>query len=116
MKSIHFVPSARQLRSALLFVVLAGTGVQQLVAQTHWHAMRRGEASITAPAGDSGAKTNDVCLLCQIAAHAGAAAPPTMRLLFTGTHTAFPAVAAHHQADVPAVPSHAWLSRGPPAA
>ena len=116
MKSIHCVPSARKLRIALLFMVLAAMAVQQLVAQTHWHAVRHGQASIAAPAGESGGKTNDVCLLCQIAAHAGAAAPPAVLVLFAGTRTAVHCVAAYHQADVPAVPSHAWRSRGPPTA
>jgi hypothetical protein len=73
-------------------------------------------ASAVAPAHDTGATTEEGCLLCQVAAHAGAAAPPSAAQLFTANHTQVFYSASYHEADVPAVPAHAWQSRGPPAA
>ncbi len=108
--------SARHLRVALVFAVLCATGVQQLVAQTHWHSWPGTHASLTAPADDNGGRTEDSCLLCQLAAHAGAAAPPSAVHLFTASQTQVSYSASYHEADVPAVPAHAWQSRGPPAA
>lgn len=105
------------LRTALLLLALAATGVQQLVAQTHSHAMpTAGHASLAAPADDSGAQAHDDCLLCRIASHAGIAAPPPAPGLFAASLDLVSVVASHHEADVPAVPAHAWQSRGPPAA
>lgn len=109
-------PLTRRLRVALVLVVLAATGVQQLVAQAHWHSWLGTTASVAAPSHDTGATTEDHCLLCQIAAHAGAAAPPAALQLFVASQTPVLYSASHHEADVPAVPAHAWQSRGPPAA
>ena len=110
------LPSLQHLRIALVFVVLAATGAQQLVAQSHWHAGPGTPASVAAPSHDSGATTEESCLLCHVAAHAGAAAPPAAVQLFTASHTQVFHSASYHEADVPAVPAHAWQSRGPPAA
>jgi hypothetical protein len=107
---------AASLRMALLLLALAATGVQQLVAQTHWHAMPAVHASVAAPADDSGTQAHDDCLLCRIASHAGIAAPPPAAGLFAVRHDPVSAVASYHEADVPALPAHAWQSRGPPAA
>jgi hypothetical protein len=104
------------LRAALLLLVLAATGVQQLVAQTHWHAASIGHASLAAPADGAGAPVHDDCLLCRIASHAGIAAPPPAPNLFALCPDLVSCVASSHEADVPAVPAHAWQSRGPPAA
>lgn len=113
-------PSSRQLaahlRTAVLLLVLAATGVQQLVAQTHWHAVSTGHASIAAPAHDAGTQSHDDCLLCRIASHGGIAAPPPAPSLFAAIPRLVSSVASYHEADVPAVPAHAWQSRGPPAA
>jgi hypothetical protein len=107
---------AAQLRTALLLLVLVATGAQQLVAQTHWHGASSGHASLVAPAQDGGAQTHDDCLLCRIASHAGIAAPPPAPTLFAVHPDLVSCVASPHEADVPAVPAHAWQSRGPPAA
>lgn len=113
-------PSSRRfaapLRTALLLLVLVATGAQQLVAQTHWHGASTGYASLAAPAHDADTQSHDDCLLCRIAAHAGIAAPPPAPFLFASRHDLDSPVASHHEADVPAVPAHAWQSRGPPAA
>jgi hypothetical protein len=104
------------LRAGLLLLVLATTGVQQLVAQTHWHAASAGHAALSAPAGDTGFSAHSDCLLCRIASHAGIAAPPPAPGLFAFSHDLVSSVASYHEADVPAAPAHAWQSRGPPAA
>jgi hypothetical protein len=107
---------AAHLRAALLLVVLAATGVQQLLAQTHWHATSVGHASLAAPADDAGAQVHDDCLLCRIASHAGIAAPPPAPGLFAFGHDLVSSVGSYHETDVPAVPAYAWQSRGPPPA
>jgi hypothetical protein len=106
----------RRLRLALLVLVLVATGTQQVLAQTHWHAVPAGHAGIAAPADDSGANSHADCLLCRVASQAGAAAPPPALWLLAASHAFTPFVVAYYQADVPAVPGHAWQSRGPPAA
>jgi hypothetical protein len=108
--------SLQHLRIALVFLVIAATGAQQLVAQSHWHALPGAQASAAAPSHDSGTTTEEGCLLCHAAAHAGAAAPPSAVQLFTATPARVLYSASSHEADVPAVPDHAWQSRGPPAA
>jgi uncharacterized protein len=110
------LPSARHLRIALVFAVLAATGAQQLVAEAHWHSWLGTHASVAAPSDDVGATTDDRCLLCQVAAHAGAAAPPSAVHRFAADHNQVFHFASGHEAEVPAVPAHAWQSRGPPAA
>jgi hypothetical protein len=110
------LPSTRHLRIALVFAVLVATGAQQLVAQAHWHSWLGTHASVAAPADDTSATTESACLLCQVAAHAGAAAPPSAVPLFSASHNQVFYSASYHEADVPAVPAHAWQSRGPPAA
>ncbi len=111
-----FSRSVSKLRVALLLLVLVATGAQQLVAQTHWHAVPTGHAAVAAPADDSGANSHTDCLLCRIASHAGAAAPPAAPHRFAVIHEFVPRIVACDAADVPAVPAHAWQSRGPPAA
>lgn len=110
------IPSLQHLRIALVLLVLAATGAQQLVAQSHWHALPGAHSSVDAPADHGGASSEASCLLCQVAAHAGAAAPPSALQLFTASQSQVPYSASYHEADVPAVPAHAWQSRGPPAA
>jgi hypothetical protein len=108
--------SARYLRVALVLLVLAATGAQQLIAQTHWHSLAGAQASVAAPEQHTGATTDESCLLCHAAAHAGAAAPPSALQLFTASLDPASYFASYHEAVVPAVPAHAWQSRGPPAA
>ena len=110
------LPSMKHLRTALVLLVLAATGAQQLVAQTHWHASVGTQASVVAPEHDTGVTTDESCLLCHAAAHAGAAAPPSALQVFTASRQQVLYFASYHEAVVPAVPAHAWQSRGPPAA
>lgn len=103
-------------RIALLLFVLAAMGAQQLVAQTHWHALPVADASVSAPAGGPVPADKD-CLWCHIASHASvAAAPPASLQLAAATEYVLVLVPAGYASDVPVQPAHAWLSRGPPAA
>jgi hypothetical protein len=115
-RPLPLFPSPRRLRIALLLLVLAATTVQQLVAQTHWHYLPGVSAAMATPSNDSGTRTPDNCLLCQIASHAGAAAPPAELTLFAPRPVLVAEPVSHHQADVPVAPAHAWQSRGPPLA
>lgn len=100
---------------ALLMLGLFAVGAQQLVAQTHWH------TQVVASANDPGSGApvtgdrHDDCLLCQIAAHAGAAAPPAtiLRLAVVPSQHVAP-VASLVQSAPTLQPAHAWQSRGPP--
>lgn len=113
-RQVSLLPSMRQLRLALLMLLLAATSAQQLVAQTHWHYLPGVSAAVAAPSDESGAGTTDSCLLCQIASHAGTAAPPAEFHLFVVSPALVAEVVSYHQADVPVAPAHAWQSRGPP--
>ncbi len=102
-------------RTALLLLVLAAMGTQQLVAQTHWHAFATADASVAAPAGGPAPADKD-CLWCHIASHASvAAAPPAPLQILAANEYVFIRLPAGYESDVPARPAHAWLSRGPPA-
>lgn len=103
-------------RFALLLALLAALVLQQWVARTHIHGTAAlGGPAVTAPAGDSGEARGHDCLLCQVAAHAGALAPPAQWLVplaeFIPLFVRLPAGIAS-LALVP--PAHAWQSRGPP--
>ncbi len=104
-------------RVVLVLLALVAASAQQLVAQTHWHATELVQVGTGSgsPAPVAPGTRHDDCLLCQIAAHAGAAAPPAAMLLAVVASNA-------HAVQVPSVrylvaipePAHAWQSRGPP--
>jgi hypothetical protein len=106
-------------RLAFLLLVLFAANAQQLVAQTHWHAAmpQVGASADASPAQPAPGTLHDDCLLCQIAAHAGAVAPPPA-MLPAGSVTHCHAGEAAQSASLVCVtrPSHAWQSRGPPTA
>jgi hypothetical protein len=113
--------SARQqMHCALLLLVLCALGVQQGAAQGHWHAAEAEISSVpgsSSPVDDSGnGLPGHDCVLCQIASHAGAAAPPAV---WAGLPTTDTSSAIRLAASVPAAfsspPAWAWQSRGPPA-
>lgn len=107
----------RAARLALVLLVLCAFGAQQWVAQTHWHGPVVSQVGPEAPPADDGGHSRDHdCLLCQIAAHAGAAAPPAAVLLVLRPSGAFDLPRIGSVADVPSPPGHAWQSRGPPTA
>jgi hypothetical protein len=98
----------------LLLLAVFAAGVQQVVAQAHWHA-----AAVAADtgAGSPGGNTDrhDDCQWCQIAAHAPAAAPPvSFQVLLAPGALAIRVPAERHASVIPS-PAHAWQSRGPPA-
>lgn len=99
-----------------LLLGLSATGLQGLAA-THWH--NAAVATLASAGTDhpipADGVDHDGCLLCQVAAHAGTAAPPPAPwVLFTVTESH----AASLQLVQPAAPlrrpSHAWQGRAPP--
>lgn len=105
----------RLARLALLLLVLCAFGAQQWIAQTHWHAGAVAEAA--APDEQGGEHRHHDCLGCQIAAHAGAAGPPSaLRLLVPVRDQLFVLLPAGIDAGIAAPPAYAWRSRGPPSA
>jgi hypothetical protein len=98
----------------LLLLAVFAAGVQQVVAQTHWHAAA---VATEAGSGSPGGSTDrhDDCQWCQIAAHAHAAAPPvSFQVLVAPDALAIHVPPELHAVVIPA-PAHAWQSRGPPA-
>jgi hypothetical protein len=99
----------------MLLALVAATA-QQLVAQTHWHAVAIAQVEIgSAPAPATPAGVHDDCFLCQIATHAGAIAPPTTLQLAVAPSDVL-AVGIPQVASLVSTPqpAHAWQSRGPP--
>jgi Protein of unknown function (DUF2946) len=97
----------------LVLLAVLAAGVQQVVAQTHWHnpavASQVGSGS---PDDDTG--KHDDCLWCQIAAHASAAAPPlSIQVLVAQDALVVRVPLELHAVAIPR-PAHAWQSRGPP--
>jgi len=102
----------------LWLLLLLSANALQVVAATHWHstaisAAVIGDAGPHAPAPDGA--DHDGCLLCQVAAHAGMAAPPPAPwALFTVLESR----SASLQVARPAVPllrpAHSWQGRAPP--
>jgi hypothetical protein len=104
-------------RCALLLLVLAGLGVQQWAAHSHWHAQISG-AQLAVPGGDSGEGTGvHDCRWCQIGSHAVGAAPPQAALRCdAGSALYLHLPATHSVAHCDSAPAWNWQSRGPPAA
>jgi hypothetical protein len=108
---------ARLPRILLLLLLLGAVSAQQWAVQAHWHAISSSSAaSVSAPAGDAGGLPEQGCLWCQVASHAGAAAPPAVQWSGVCTDHLFVRLTAESVLDVPASPAHAWHSRGPPRA
>jgi hypothetical protein len=104
----------RQGSLAVVLLALLTMGAQQLVAQTHWHPTVAQVDAGSGPAPEPGHSRESHCFLCQVAAHASAAAPPAaaLRLVlveeFSIRVLQVPQRVPHPQ------PAHAWQSRGPP--
>jgi hypothetical protein len=106
-------------RLLLVLLALLAANAQQLVAHTHFHSGVAALAEVAAgpAAPEEGSGRHDDCLLCQIAAHAAAAAPPSVQqLLPVASQILVSAVPAGRRSIVVTRPAHAWQSRGPPAA
>jgi hypothetical protein len=100
-------------------LALVAASAQQLVAQAHWHATAtvQVDSGADSPAPAAPGTGHDDCLLCQVAAHATAAAPPAALLLqvvASDAHAVRVPPAWHLVAISP--PAHSWQSRGPPTA
>jgi hypothetical protein len=101
-----------------MLLALVAANAQQLVAQTHWHAVAITQVETgSAPAPAAPAGIHDDCFLCQIATHAGAIAPPTALQLAVAASDVL-AVGIPQVASLVSTPQpgHAWQSRGPPTA
>jgi hypothetical protein len=104
-------------RRALVLVLLVAASAQQLVAQTHWHSpvVAQAEAGLVSPGNTAPDTRHHDCLLCQIAAHASAAAPPaSTQLAVVVSELLAERVPAASHLVVIRKPAHAWQSRGPP--
>ena len=109
----HLTGRIRGWQLALALLALLGMGAQQLVAQTHWHAAAQ-VAADTGSVPDQGHARHDNCLLCQIASHASAAAPPTALLRLVAVEEFSIRVVEVRQLVFLPLPAHDWQSRGPP--
>jgi hypothetical protein len=100
---------------ALALFAIFAMGAQQVVAQSHWHTATVAQAgAATAPTPDQGHSRHDNCLLCQIASHATAAAPPTAVLRLVPVEEFTVRVAEVRPLVFTPMPVHDWQSRGPP--
>jgi hypothetical protein len=122
MRMARFLPRHRRhdLRVVLWALLLLAGNALQVVAATHWHS----SAISAAVAGHSQPQTptqdgidHDGCLLCQVAAHAGNAAPPPAPWVQHVVEQSHASIAdSAHDAALIVVPSHAWQGRAPPRA
>lgn len=122
LRSLPFIACYRkQLRIALLLLVLGAFGVQQWAMQSHWHATVAAQAGTPDAGSDQGNKRgaplDKDCLWCHVASHGSAAAAPPSAIRLAEVvaqfHVRLPAGIA---SEFVAAPAHAWHSRGPPQA
>lgn len=103
---------------ALWLLLLLSANALQIVAATHWHnnvisAAATGDSAPHAPLPDG--IDHDGCLLCQIAAHAGAAAaPPAPWALFAVLESRSASLQVVQPAAPLLRPAHSWQGRAPP--
>jgi hypothetical protein len=110
----HLTGRVRAWSLALALLAIFAMSAQQLVAQTHWHAAVQVAAGAGAPVPDQGHSRHDNCLLCQVASHASAAAPPATLLRLVAVEEFVVRVAEIRQLVLLPLPAHDWQSRGPP--
>lgn len=105
------------LRFLLLLCVLASTA-QGFVAQTHVHpgAARLGAVASVAgsPVVDAAPSPEATCVLCDVAGHSPAAAPPAAAALIPVAALPRLLPSESRRAVLAAAPSHHWSGRGPP--
>jgi hypothetical protein len=115
----HMADWRRHWRVALLLLGLLASGTVQIAAATHWH--RSGAAVVgttdhsapRAPVGDG--NDRDGCLLCQVVAHAAAAAPPPAPWVLVDAFESGTISSLAVPAGIAVIrPSHAWQGRAPP--
>lgn len=111
----HLTGRVRAWQLAFALLAIFAMGAQQLVAQTHFHAAVVAQADAgTASTPEQGHTRHDNCLLCQIASHASAAAPPTAVLRLVPIEEFSVRIAEVRQLVFTPMPAHDWQSRGPP--
>jgi hypothetical protein len=103
------------LRLLLALCLLASTA-QGFIAQTHVHAAALAVAASAdaGPTAAAPASTEPSCLLCDIAGHSSALAPPAQA---ASPFLPLPIVATLRATTVPSIAtlaSHHWRGRGPP--
>src|SRR5512139_419602 len=114
----HLLRRRHGLPVAAWLLLLLSANALQVVAATHWHSSAISAAAGTgqaphAPAPDG--VDHDGCLLCQVAAHAGTAAPPPAPWAqFTVIESRAASLQVFHAAAPLSAPSHAWQGRAPP--
>jgi hypothetical protein len=116
----HLLRRQHGLPVALWLLLLLSANALQVVAATHWH------NSAVAVAAESGSAPHaplpdgidhDGCLLCQVAAQAGTAAPPPAPwTLYTVLESRSASLQAIQPATPQLRPSHSWQGRAPPLA
>lgn len=112
------IAGKRRWRGAVLLLCLLATGTVQLAAATHWHhpaqpGIATGSSTPGAPATDG--LGHDGCLLCQVAAHAGSAAPPPAPWMLASALEAAAGFDAASQGGILVhLASHSWQGRAPP--
>lgn len=116
----HLLRRKHGLPVALWLLLLLSANALQVVAATHWHSTAISVAAGAGPAPHSPTPDgidHDGCLLCQVAAHAGNAAPPPSPWAL---YTVIESRSASLQALQPAAPllrpAHSWQGRAPPRA
>jgi hypothetical protein len=99
-----------------MLLALVAANAQQLVAQTHWHAVAIVQVETgAAPAPAAPAGVHDECFLCQVASHAGAVAPPrALQLAVAASDALAVGISQLTSLVFTPQPAHAWQSRGPP--
>jgi len=116
----HLLRRKHGLPVALWLLLLLSANALQVVAATHWHSTAISAVADSGPAPHSPAPDgidHDGCLLCQVAAHAGnAAPPPSPWALYTVIESRSAALQALPPAPPPLRPAHSWQGRAPPRA
>jgi hypothetical protein len=107
-------------RFLMLLCVLASTA-QGFVAQTHVHpgvarlaAVASVPAAADTPVVDAAPRPEATCVLCEIAGHSPAAAPPASAAIIPVAALPRLSPPESRRAVLAAAPSHHWSGRGPP--
>jgi hypothetical protein len=102
----------------LLALCLVASSVQGFVAQTHVHAgpalYVAGLATLGTVAADELPTPEPRCLLCDIAGHSPAIAPPAAAATVAAVELVSTIATGSSRAPAAGNSSHHWLGRGPP--
>jgi hypothetical protein len=116
----HLLHRKNGLPVAVWLLLLLSANALQVVAATHWHSTAVSAVAVEGSAPHSPAPDgidHDGCLLCQVAAHAGSAAPPPSPwALYTAIESRSASLQAIDLAAPRLGPTHSWQGRAPPLA